>query len=335
MENSVKTIEKNSFSLKDFLIKYNALLILIALFIASSIISPHFLSLRNIFNVLLQQVPYLVISMGVMLTIMTAGIDLSVAAVAACGNVIAAKCIMAWGQNSVGMLFVGIVIAVATGCAIGAVNGFFIGKLRMAPFIVTLAMLSVGKGVAFMLTGGAQIQLKDDNVAAHALNWFAAARDPLGVPIAVYLALVVVLIFWFIMRFTPFGRLVLAVGSNEAAVRLAGINVTKYKTLVYVISGGLASLAGVFVAGRIALGKPDLSSSDYALTTVAACVIGGVALEGGKGTVMFTVVGILILALVTNIMNLVGLATYPQYIVNGGIIILAIFLSKLGQKSGI
>jgi ribose transport system permease protein len=146
---------------------------------------------------------------------------------------------------------------------------------------------------------------------------------------------VVVLIFWFIMRFTPFGRLVLAVGSNEAAVRLAGINVWKYKLIVYITSGCLAALAGVFAAGRTALGAPSFSTGDYALTTVAACVIGGVALEGGKGTVIFTMVGVFILALITNIMNLLGVASYPQLVIKGAIIVLAIFLSKLGQKSSI
>lgn len=333
METTTKeTAGKARLSFTEILVKYNAIFILILLIIVSSLISDKFLTPRNIFNVLLQQVPYLFISLGVMLTIMTAGIDLSVAAIAGCGNVLVAICVRNWGHDSVGMLFVGILMALLLGCAIGVVNGIFIGKLRMAPFIVTLAMMSAGQGIAFMLTGGTQIQLKDDNAAAHALNWFASARDGLGVPVAVYLAVVVVLIFWFIMRYTPFGRLVLAVGSNEAAVRLAGINVTKYKMLVYIISGGLASLAGVFMAGRIALGKPDLSQSDYALTTVAACVIGGVALEGGKGTVAFTVIGVLILAMITNIMNLAGVPTYPQYIVKGGIIILAIFISRLGQK---
>jgi ribose transport system permease protein len=206
----------------------------------------------------------------------------------------------------------------------------------MAPFIVTLAMMSAGQGLAYMMTGGAQIQMKAEIVAANALNWFGSARDPLlNMPVAVYLAALIIVIFWFIMRYTPFGRLVLAVGSNEAAVRLAGINVAKYKLIVYVISGGLAAVAGIFAAGRTALGAPSFSTSDYALTTVAACVIGGVALEGGKGTVVFTVVGVFILALITNIMNLLGVASYPQLVIKGAIIILAIFLSKLGQKTTI
>ena len=331
MGSSVKT-DKKSISIKDMLIKYNAILILLILIIVSTLISPVFLTWRNITNVLLQQVPYLLISMGVMLTIMTAGIDLSVAAVAGCGNVLVAIIVTAWGKSSVGMLFVGIILALALGCGIGVLNGLLIGKLRMAPFIVTLAMMSAGQGLAYMMTGGAQIQLKSEVAAANALNWFASARDPIGMPISVYLAVVVVLVFWFVMRYTPFGRLVLAVGSNEAAVRLAGISVTKYKFSVYVISGGLAALAGIFAAGRTALGAPSFSTSDYALTTVAACVIGGVALEGGKGSVSFTIVGVMILALITNIMNLLSVASYPQLIIKGAIIILAIFLSKLGSK---
>ena len=317
---------------KTIIIKYNSPLILILLIVASSIISQHFLTARNIFNVLLQQVPYLLISMGVMLTIMTAGIDLSVAAIAGCGGVLAAIIITNFGQTSIVWLFVAVVCSAALGCALGSINGLLISKLRMAPFIITLAMMSAGQGLAFIMTGGAQIQLKSDVAAGRALTWFAAARVWLGVPIAVYFVAVVVIVFWFIMRFTSFGRLVLAVGSNEAAVRLAGIGVVKYKMMVYTISGGLAALAGVFIAGRTALGAPAISRDDYALTAVAACVIGGVALDGGKGTVPFTVIGVLILALITNIMNLAGVASYPQLIAKGVIIVLAISLSRLGQS---
>ena len=336
METSVKVKAASAgrrMTVKEILIKYNAILILLALIIISSAISEHFLTWRNIFNVLLQQVPYMLIALGVMLSIMSGGIDLSVGAVAGVGNVVIAMItVSVWGQKSIWALVVGIVAAVAAGCIFGALNGVIVGKLRMQPFIVTLAMMSAGQGVAFMLTNGAQLPLKQEYVAGNALNVFASTRDPMGVPVPVYLALLFILIFWFIMRFTPFGRIVMAVGSNEAAVRLAGINVTKYKFLVYIISGGLAALAGAFLAGRTALGAPAISQGDYALTTVAACVIGGVALEGGKGTVPFTIVGVLILALITNIMNLAGLATYPQLIIKGAIIILAIFLSRLGQK---
>jgi ribose transport system permease protein len=205
--------------------------------------------------------------------------------------------------------------------------------MRVAPFIVTLAMMSIAQGIAFMLTNGAQVQLTSAYAAAKPLSWFAITRVGFGIPITVIFVAVVVIIFWFIMRYTPFGRYVLAVGSNESATHLAGINVVRSKTLVYTISGGLASLGGVFIAGRTALGAPAIArDNDYALTAVAACVIGGVALEGGKGTVGFTIIGGLILATITNIMNLLGVAAYPQLVAKGIIIIIAIALSKLGQS---
>jgi len=318
---------------KTIIIKYNAPIIFLILVITSSITSEYFLTVRNIFNVLLQQTPYLLVSLGVMLTIMTAGIDLSVGSVAGASGVLTAIVITSFGRDNTWMLLPAILCALAFGCLIGLINGILVSRMRMAPFIVTLAMMSIGQGIAFMMTNGAQIQLTSAFAAAKPLTWFATVRIAFGVPLAVVVIALIVLIFWFIMRFTSFGRFVLAVGSNEAATHLAGINVVKYKTLVYTISGGLASLAGIFVAGRTALGAPAIArDNDYALTAVAACVIGGVMLEGGKGTVGFTVIGVLILALITNIMNLLAIASYPQLVAKGVSIIIAIFLSKLGQN---
>lgn len=144
----------------NLLIKYNALAILVLLIIVSAIVSSKFLSWRNITTVLLQQVPYLIISMGVMLTIMTAGIDLSVAAVAGCANIFVAMLITQWGFSSVGMLFAAIALTLLLGCVFGALNGFFIGKLRMAPFIISLAMMSVAQGVTYIVSGGAQFRMR-------------------------------------------------------------------------------------------------------------------------------------------------------------------------------
>ena len=336
MESSVKDTScavKPVNMIKAILVKYNSLLIFVVLIIISSIISPYFLTRRNVFSVLLQQIPYLLVSLGVMLTIMTGGIDLSTGSVAGASGVLTAIVATTYGKENSEWLYAAIGCVLLFGCAIGLINGLLIAKVRMPPFIVTLAMLSVGQGIAFMMTNGAQIPLTDNFAAAKPLTWFAAFRLSLGVPLAVIVVAIIIAVFWFIMRYTAFGRLILAVGSNEAAVRLAGINVAKYKTLAYTISGGLASLAGVFIAGRTALGAPIIArDNDYALTAVAACVIGGVLLEGGKGTVMFTVIGVFILALITNIMNLLGIAAYPQLVAKGIITILAVYLSKLGEN---
>jgi len=320
---------------KHILINYNALLFLVVFIIISALMSPHFLTHRNIFNILIQNVHIFLISMGVMLTIMSRGIDLSVAAIAGSAKVLAAIIITTqYGRDNAWFLAAGVLGAVALGCAFGFVNGFLIGKVNMPPFITTLAMMSAGRGIAYMMTGGGQVMLISAHSASNTLTNFAMARDPVfNIQIAVYCTVAILVIFWFIMRYTSFGRIVLAIGSNESAVRLAGINATKYKIIIYTISGGLAALAGVFLAGRQALGTPAVSDADYALTAVAACVIGGVSLEGGKGTVQFTVVGVLIFALITNIMNLAGFPSFPQMVVQGAIIILAIALSRVGQKS--
>lgn len=324
--------ERERLSLGKFLLNYNAVVILLLLIIASSIVSPHFLSKQNIFNVLRQQVPYALIAIGMMLTIVTGGIDLSASAICGCGSVFASLVIMKWGLSGGMSLTVAIVMAILLGCALGAVNGVLIGILRMPPFIVTLAMMTAGQGLAYMLTGGAQIQLQSTNAAAEMLTRFGSARDAFGVPLPVYLALAVALIFFFLMKFTPFGRTILAVGSNEAAVKLAGLSVTKYKIIVYTLSGALAALAGVVISARTALGAPVTSSGDFALNCVAACCIGGVALEGGKGTIPATMIGVLILALITNIMNLLSVPAYPQKVIQGFIIVFAIFLRKVGDQ---
>lgn len=329
-----KETQKKRFSIGRFLLNYNALVILILLIITSSIISPHFFSKQNIFNVLRQQVPYALIAIGMMLTIVTGGIDLSASAICGCGSVMVSLVIMKWGISGGANLVVAILMALLLGCVLGAINGMLIGFLKMPPFIVTLAMMTAGQGIAYMLTGGAQIQLQPDKVAAaDALTWFGQARDPIiGMPAPVYLAIVVALIFYFIMKFTPFGRTILAVGSNEAAVKLAGLNVTKYKIIVYTLCGGLAAMAGIVISARTALGAPVTSSGDFALNCVAACCIGGVALEGGKGTIPYTMIGVLILALITNIMNLLSIPAYPQKVIQGFIIVFAIFLRKIGDR---
>ena len=333
MENNETKVQMAKSIGKNIIVNYNALLVLVVLIIISSQMSPFFLTHRNIFNILMQNVHIILLSLGVMLTIMSGGIDLSVAAVTGTGNVLLAIVITTqFGRANAWFLIIGILAAVVLGCLFGLINGFLIGKMRMPAFITTLAMMMVGQGVAYMMTGGSQIPLSDFDAASGVLTGFAMTRDPLfNIQLAVYCVAVVVLIFWFIMRYTSFGRIVLAIGSNEAAVHLAGINTTKYKIIIYIISGGLAALAGVFLAGRTALGMPMLSEADFALTAVAACVIGGVSLSGGKGNVPFTIVGVLIFALITNIMNLAGMPAYPQMIAQGAIIILAI-LARPAEK---
>ena len=321
---------KPTMSVKKFILQYNAPIMLILLIIIAAILSPVFLSKQNIFNVLRQQSTYIIITIGVMLTIMTAGIDLSVSSIAAVGSIMVAMALTNWGLS----LPVAILLAIIIGGAIGAINGYLIGYLKMAPFIVTLAVMTAGQGFAYLITKGAPIRLFDTNPASSALISFGQAKDPiLGAPLPVYLAAFVAVIFYLIMKYTAFGRLIIATGSNETAVRLAGINVKKYKFWVYVISGGLAAMAGLIITARAATATPITSASDFNLSAIAACVIGGVSLEGGKGTVAFTLVGVFIIALITNIMNLMSIAAYPQLIMKGLIIVFAVLLRSLSERN--
>ena len=327
-------VDMQSFSVKNILLKYNAPILLILLFIASIILSPYFLTEGNILNLLRQQSTYLIIALGVMLTILTGGIDLSVSATAAIGSIVVVIALTSWGFTTPFGLIIAILAAIIAGAVMGAVNGFFVAKMNMAPFIVTLATMTIGEGVAYSLTGGGPIQLSDvPSVASTALMNLGGASDPVfGIPILVYLEAVIAIIFFVLMKYTTFGRLIVASGSNPKAVHLAGINEKMYKFLAYIICGGLSGLAGVIMSARATMATPATTATDYNLTTIAACVIGGCSLAGGEGTVGFTIIGVFIIALICNIMDLLSVPAYPQLIIKGIIIIAAVLMKGLSSN---
>jgi ribose transport system permease protein len=185
-----------------------------------------------------------------------------------------------------------------------------------------------------MMSNGQPIRLPYDNATTSWVDSFGSDGTPLiGLPWPVVLCIGVIIAFYFIMGHMTFGRMVVATGSNESAVRLAGIPVSRYKFLVYVISGALAALAGEVITSRTDVGVP-VTGVGLELDAIAACVIGGALLSGGKGTIVNTVVGVLILGLIGNIMNLLSVPAYPQQIIKGLIIIAAVLLQRLSQRSG-
>lgn len=319
-------------NIKAILLKYSPLLILLLLIIVSSILSPVFFSIKNIFNVLRQQAPYTLIAMGVLMTILTGGIDLSPGAVLAVSNVMLALFATDFKFSTPSGIFLCILAALLCGAIFGAVNGFLVAKVRMAPFISTLALMTIARGLAYQLTGGSPIKLPPDKLGTGGFIEFGQIGDPvIGLPLAVWVVIVVVLAFWFIMRFTTFGRLIIATGSNETAVRLAGINVKRYQFSAYLISGLMAGAAGVLIVARSGIAAPS-AGDGFELQAIAACVIGGASLSGGKGRVGFTIIGVLIMALIGNIMNLLNVPAYPQQMLQGVIIILAVLLNSLDSK---
>ena len=309
-----------------FIIKYNAPIILIVLIVVSTIISPVFLSWINIVNVLRQQTGYLIIAMGLMMCLLTGGIDLSVASVVGFGSIMITEMVT---MRDFGII-PAILITLACCALIGAMNGLLIAYLRMAPFIVTLAMSYGAMGLVYIVSKGANRMLTGSDPLIETFKVFGQGNDPLfGLPWRIYLTLMIILIFWFILKYTAYGRLMTATGSNPLAVSLAGINTKIYRFSANVICSALAGLAGILITAASGASSPMTVSGDYTMTAIAGAIIGGGDLGGGKGSVPLTVVGIFIMGLINNIMNLSNVPAYPQWCVKAVVIIVAIFMRSV------
>ncbi|QFQ86690.1 ABC transporter permease [Paracoccus kondratievae] len=316
-----------------WLIKYNIYVMLLTLIVASSLLSEHFLTVQNVFNLLRQLAPLALVSLGMLLVILTGGIDLSVGSVAAIGGMAIAMTMPAMPIEGAGALVFCVLAATACGVVLGAVNGVLVAGFGMASFVATLAMMTMARGIAYMLSNGQPVRFPRELPTAQILTAFGAKGVPgIGLPWPVVGALVIVLLFTFLLRRSSWGRLTVATGSNETAVRLAGLPVARYKFLAYTICGGLSALAGILVTARTAVGTP-VTGAGLELDAIAACVIGGALLSGGKGSVINTMVGVLILGLIGNIMNLMSVPAYPQQIIKGAIIILAVLLQGVGAAA--
>ncbi len=315
------------------LIDWNIYIMLAALIVASAVLSEHFLTLQNIYNLLRQLAPLALVSIGMLLVVLTGGIDLSVGSVAAIGGMVVAMAMPALPIEGGAALILCVLAAMACGTLLGAVNGILVAGFGMASFVATLAMMTMARGIAYMLSNGQPVRFPRELPTAQILTAFGAKGVPgLGTPWPIVAALLIIVLFVVLLRCTSWGRLTVATGSNETAVRLAGLPVWRYKLLAYTICGGLSALAGVMVTARTSVGTP-VTGVGLELDAIAACVIGGALLSGGKGTVVQTMVGVLILGLIGNIMNLMSVPAYPQQIIKGVIIILAVLLQGMGASA--
>lgn len=304
------------------LIKNNTYLMIIGLFIICAIISPDFFSADNLTNIGRQQAGNLVIAMGMLFVILTGGIDLSVGMVAACGSVMVA---FAMTTHELGVAM-SVILPLAFGCGLGLATGILVSYARMAPFIASLAMMTIAEGLSLLISNGQPVMLPKENAIG---SMGTAAIGPM--PVLLLLAIAVIVIFLVVEKYTSFGRIVRAIGSNETAVRLAGIPVRKYKMWVYAISGVCSGLAGVIAASRSNIGTPIIGGG-WELDAIAACVIGGASLSGGEGSTIKTVVGVFVLALITNIMNLLAVPSYWQSVIKGLIIVGSVLLQTFTSE---
>jgi len=293
--------------------------VMLALLVVSATLSPAFLTPMNIFNLLRQLSPPTLLAMGMLFVILTGGIDLSVGSVVAMSSVFTA--IFLQSHSLPVTIFMVVVIA----AAFGAFNGYLVARRRLAPFVVTLAGMTIARGIAFIASKGMPIRVTDNVLLRFAIDRF------MNIPHIVWFAMFVVAVLVFVQRFTVFGRFIQATGSNETAVTLSGINASFYKISVYAMSSVLAAIGGIMIASRVGMGTP-LAGTMMELDAIAAVVIGGASLAGGKGTVVKTLMGVLVLGMIGNIMNLLNVPSHPQQVLQGVIIIVAVLLQS-GRKS--
>lgn len=305
--------------LLSFLLEYNTVIVFAAMLVLAGSMSDVFFTRNNIFNLLRQVAALAGMGLGMLLVILTGGIDLSVGSIAALSSVVAGYFLPIVG------LWPALLIAVVAGCLCGAVSGYLVAARSMAPFVATLAMMTIARGLAFIFSKGSPIIIEDPR-----LNNFGSAYW-LGIPTPVFVMVINFAIVAFVLRYTVFGRMVTAIGSNESAVRLAGIRTGWYKFAVYCISGVFCAIAGVIITSRTGVGSPIIATGAE-LDAIAAVVIGGASLSGGKGTAFQTLLGVLTLGIIGNIMNLMNVPGYPQQVVKGVIIICAVLLQR-GRRS--
>lgn len=311
--------------------KFQSLIALFVLCLLLSILSDKFLTITNAWNVLRQVSVNVCIATGMTLVVLTAGIDLSVGSVLAlCGAITAGllKNGIALGQFDlyVGFTILGAVLAgVLVGTLLGYFNGYIITKFNVPAFVATLAMLTIARGLTMLWTGGFPISALGEKFAVFGTGWF------LGIPLPVWISGFIVLLAVLVTQKTRLGRYIYAIGGNENAARLSGIHVKKVKIIVYAIAGALAGVGGILVTSRLDSAQPNAGIT-YELDAIAAVVIGGTSLSGGRGSIMGTVLGAIIIGVLNNGLVLLNVSPFWQQVVKGGVILLAVIIDKAGNK---
>lgn len=303
-----------------FIANNSTLLVFLVMLVVAGMLSDRFYSVDNVTNVLRQSVPLGLAALGMLFVILTGGIDLSVGSIMALVSVIVALLIPEVGLWPA--IFGGLVAGTLVGCTAGILVSFF----NIAPFIATLAMMTVARGLALITAKGQPIFVDDLNFVDFGTGYF------MGLPLPVYVFIAFAILTHFVYRQTTLGRLVLSIGSNETATRFAGIRVNWYKFTVYALSGFACALAGILAATRTGVGSPVLAIG-FELDVIAAVVVGGASLAGGRGTVVNTIIGVLILSIISNLMNLMNISGYHQQVVKGAIIIMAVMLESMKSRN--
>ncbi|SJL84179.1 ribose ABC transporter permease [Vibrio palustris] len=305
---------------KERLIEQKSLIALIFLITVVSILNPHFFTFGNLMNILRQTSVNAIMAVGMTLVILTAGIDLSVGSVLALSGAFAA--------TMIGLevpVMIAVPVSLLAGAALGAVSGLIIAKGKVQAFIATLVTMTLLRGVTMVYTDGRPISTGFTDTG-DAFAWFGTGYI-LDIPVPVWIMAIVFTLAWYVLNHTRFGRYVYALGGNESATRLSGINVDRVKIGVYAICGLLAALAGIIVTSRLSSAQPT-AGVGYELDAIAAVVLGGTSLMGGRGKIMGTLIGALIIGFLNNALNLLDVSSYFQMIAKAVVILLAVLVDN-------
>ena len=316
---------------REFLARFQSLFALAIMVVLLGLLSDKFLTTDNGWNILRQISVNLCLSIGMTLVIVSGGIDLSVGAILGLAGAIAAGVLkngLALPAFGVLLKFTAtgaIVTAVAVGAVLGWFNGFVIARFQLPAFVATLGMLSIARGLTMLWTGGFPI------TELGPVFGFLGTGAPLGVPMPVWISAALVGLFVVVMRNLVFGRHVYALGSNELTARLAGLRINRIRIAVYTLAGALAGVAGLIVTARLDSAQPN-AGLGYELDSIAAVVIGGTSLSGGRGTITGTVLGCLIIGVLNNGLFLLNVSPFWQQVIKGAVILIAVAIDKLNAR---
>lgn len=312
--------KKGSFNLSQFYRKYGIIIIFVIMVVTASIINPVFATAANITNVIRQFAVIMIISCGAQLVMICGMIDLSPGAVLALAGCIGVSVAIHTQQ-----IWLGVVVSIAAGVVIGAFMGFVITKFKLLPFIMTLAMTEIARGLALIYTNGKPIS----NLGALTV----LGQGYVGfIPVPVIVMAICIAIIWTILNKTTFGRYIYAVGGNEKAAEACGINTNRIKRWAYIINGGMVGLSGIVLMARVNSGQPSIGVG-YEFDAITAIIVGGTSMSGGAGSILGTLVGGLIVGIINNILNLQNVSTYYQQVIKGIIIMVAVMIDIMTKNS--
>ena len=307
---------KNTMKYMSELTTVIALIILMAVI---TIINSNFLTANNLLNLLLQVTSNALIAFGMTFVILTGGIDLSV------GSILALSSALTAGLLGSGMpVTLAILISLILGCILGMMNGLLISYGKLAPFIVTLATMTIFRGATLVYTNGNPIT---KGLSDTFLFQFLGQGYIVGIPFPVIIMFIVFIVLYVLLHKTAFGKSVYAIGGNEKASYISGVKLNKVKIIIYSISGIMASISGLIITSRLSSSQPTAGAS-YEMDAIAAVVLGGTSLSGGKGRILGTLIGALIIGVLNNGLNIIGVSAFWQQVVKGVVILIAVLIDR-------